>query len=494
MDKICPLPDIDNLIINLLHIGSLIQLSRTNKFIHNKISNSPAYISAKQFYLDLTRTNHYFFVFEKYFLTACRQGKLEIIRYLSEKYNLSRLLKLGYEEILRTNNMPIIQQYSREFGSAKPASLNPDIKWILWPDTFDFFFVFGLDNLPCTKENFEKALNYENLDLLTYIYSHNKFTNIEIYCLIRDRITPGRLKWLINNCKIDLTINKYIGQQQPYIWLYYNSKYNGAIYLNPTDQFLIIFGKIILEDGNPELLAELIPIKNQIDQDIIYSYAFKAKIWRQSNLLCYLTQYFLTDNSILTSLWYYPFSKPEVSEWFFEKITEGLIGKIFEDPIIIELSVNKNLTEKLILKNKMSKSILAEHILSSAANAGNHLLVKYILDNSKLDFSKIRYYLNNSIITDAKTVEILLEYGLLDSAYIKKIFVEHINQGYIYQTELLTIVLSEIKKNGYKLEIDINYLFRLASTVSKKQAQLVYDYYKKFIHLDKNKIIWLGIV
>ena len=67
------------------------------------------------------------------------------------------------------------------------------------------------------------------------------------------------------------------------------------------------------------------------------------------------------------------------------------------------------------------------------------------------------------------------------------------DQAYIYRTDLLAIIIREIKKAGYKPEFDINQLFQLACTVSKKQAKLVYDNYKQFICLDKNQIIWLDI-
>ena len=510
---IYPLLEIDNQIINLLHIGSILQLSQSNRAAKKKIINSQKYISARQFYnnqknclADINsqkyisarqfynnQKNSYFCNFcivENYFFAACQQGKLEIIRYLAEKYDYSPVVfKIGYEEILTTNNVPLIKQFSREFGNISPGNLNSDIKWSLLPNTYDY--IFGLDNLPCDSNSLDTAMSYGNSELVSYIYNHGK-SNIpmhKFYYLFTGYWNIGQLKWIVNNIKIDVTITNYFNHF-PFVWLYYNSKYNGKIYSNPTDQFLIIFSLIIFEDKSLDILSELFPVKNQIDQEIIYNCIATTGVWRKLDLAKYLVQQFLIDQNRISILCFYQ-TDSELMDCLLEKLDNysGLAGEPTN-----KFFSNKLLTEKLIAKNQIPKSILNEKGFITAAIENNLRLLKYILENSKLDIPEIKNGFSNILITDAKIVEFLLEIGLIDFQYIKKWYISKIYQDYICRTELLSLIISEAKKARYKLNIDKNYLFQLASKASKKQAQLVYDNFKEFIHLDKNSIVWLGII
>ena len=119
-------------------------------------------------------------------------------------------------------------------------------------------------------------------------------------------------------------------------------------------------------------------------------------------------------------------------------------------------------------------------------------MLKYILANKKLDLLKIKKNLNSHEVLGVETTEILLELGLFDSEYIKDCFVPDIFADAIYQTDMLALIIREIKKAKFEISIDINKLFKFVCAVSKKQARLVYDNYNHLINLDKNQRIWLG--
>ena len=488
---IFPLPEIDNQIINLLHIGELLKLTECHKVSHIKITNSMVYKSAKQFYgspelIEYKNSNKS--VVQQYFLAACRQGKFEIIRYLFEKYNFSNILELGYEEILKTNNIKLINQYCQIFGYQD--SPNPDMRWFLFPAVIDY--IYGPNYLSCNLENFKNAIQSSNWELTSYIYNRlekSTVNNKYIYWLIYNNITIDRVKWLINNCKIDISINYYYGGY-PYILLYYNYKYNSRTNLIPVEKFLLIFGIIIFEDKDPSLLSQLIPIKNQIDQHIINNCITDARIWLKWKLVIYLINNFCVGNRCLNYMWVFHYCEPELLDCFLEKIGPN-ISELTQEPLIIELCYNQPLTEILISKKLLSKIKFPEDIFNHALTANNHQMLKFILENKKLDISRIKYI---SRIRNPKILEYFLEIGLLNFKDIKKYFIKDIFASYIYKTELLPIVLKEIKKAGYNMgRYDISYLFYLACAVSKNQAKLVYDYYKNSIILNTEQIIWLGI-
>ena len=479
---IYPIPDIDNQIIKLLHIGELIQLSETSKLGNQKIINLDSYKSAKLFYNNKHDKFIGYSVFQKYFLAACGLGLFEIIRYLFEKYIFDvTILKKGYEEILKTNNLNIIQQFSCEFGSRPPETLDPFIKWYLSPNIIEY--IFGPNNISCSRWEFEIASLFGNLELMTYIYSKSNFPMDFIYSKINlDKYSNPQIKWLINNCKIDSTINQYISIY-PFIWPYYNSKNNGIIYSNPDDQFLIIFGQIIFENQNPILFDKLLP--NKINQKIISDYIDISYWWQKYDLAIYLIKNFLVDQYIFTTYYICGYTHPEILNCLLDKF-----DNYPQALSLYELCDNKLLTEILITRKKIPKTILTESAFVMAANSNNHVLLKFILENNKLDLSKIKYNLNKT--ATAKTAEILIETGIFDFKYIKIRYLDNIDQEWVYGTDLLWLVISEIKKSKYKPEIDLQKLFNLTCTISKNQAKLVYKNYKEFIQLTKNQMVWLG--
>ena len=485
------IPDIENQIINLLHIGELIRLSNCNQAAYQKIINYLPYKSAKQFYNNLDLGKYKFFaVFQKYFLLACRKGQFKIIRYLLEKYDLDNILMAGYEETLRSNNINFVQEFSRQFGNFNFDSLSPNLIWELSPNIIDF--VYGLNNLVCNQKSLEMVTSLDNFDLMVYINSRvnipvdltDSLINKYLYSL--DQIkwllnnfkylySLDQIKWLLNNFKIYSSIN--FGESYCFIWPYYNSKYNGAIYSDTNSQFLIIFGKINIEDGPINLLENLIPIKNQISQELISACVSFAGWWQKLDLAQYLIKYFLTDRLIILNLF---FTRPG--------------PELFQDPIIYGILVSPILSEKLVSRNQMAKSIWTEKQFILAAGYNNHYLLKFILENTKLDFIKIKkmfdyiFIRNNAL---AKTIDILINLDLINYENIKNHFIKNIYQDFIYQTDMLALVIREIKKADHKFEFDINKLFGLACTVSKNQAKLVYDNYHPLIYLDKNQMVWL---
>lgn len=491
MDIIYPLPEIDIQIINLLHIGELIRLSECNKISNKKIINLPVYISAKQFFNSPTGYTIGYPMFQQYFLAACRVGKFEIIRYLSEKYIFDiKILDLAYYQILKNGNISLIKKFSREFGNQKISKSNI---WVLSPKVINY--IYGPNYIACSLNNFKIALLEENWELLSYIYIRMEKINMHtIYDLLCNGSTYGRLKWLINNYEIDISINNYL-ISEPYFWLYYNSKHNKQpINLNPLNQFLILFGKIIFEDRDPNLLSELFPIKNQIDQNIIYTYINRALSYVGNlDLAQYLMLYFITDPRNLNRLSYLC-CKMELTDWFLEKLGDN-IPILFEDPHIYGLCSNSQLTNKLIATNKMPTTIITEDYFLTAANQDNIQLVKFIIGNSKWDIQVIKGYLINAwaMVIGTETVEYMLEIGVFDFQDIERIFVDNIYQEHIYRSDLLALVLREIKKANYISHFDVNKLFQLTCSYSKNQAKLIYDNYKQYIQLDKNQEIWLGI-
>ena len=494
MDAIIyPLLEIDNQIINLFHIGELIQLSKCNKAANQKITNFKIYISAKQFY-----TNFYKIadnkinccpLYTQYFLAACYQGKFEIIRYLFEKYNLTSMLDNGYDRILRTNNISLIKQYRLEIGVPSPY---PYIRWFLSPAVIDY--IYGPNYLPCSWDNFLSAMGHQNWKLMTYIYFHNKYNldlfNLDcIYYLLSRPCTIGGLKWLINNCKIDASINKYFEDHQ-FIWMYYNSKYNKAIYSNPDEKFLIIFGRIILEDLEPDILSELLPIKNQIDQHIIRNHINQAKLWQKFELVQYLIRYFIIDYKSLNYMHLLAYSEPGLINCILEKMGPD-ISKLFEKPQIFQLCYNKLLIEILFTKKPPLKIKFTEDIFIHAIVCDSYQMLKFILANSELDLSKIKNSLYNINIRGPEAVRFLLDIGVFNFEDIKKLCISDL---WVLQTDLLFLVLQEIKKAEFKLDINITYLFGRICEISKTQAKIFYEDHKQFIKLNKNQKIWLGLL
>ena len=496
------IPDIEDQIINLLHIGDIIQLSVVNQAANQKIINYLPYKSAKQFYntvqlsdYNSEYTGYKYYTYWKYCFAACRKGDLEIIRYLFQKYYLNtNILKIAYEEILKTNNINIIQEFSRQFAKYNLKSLlSHNIQWYLSLD-----IIKQIDNIniiPISIAAWEKAHYFRNYDLMAYIYKNTNIPLDRVYFMYAGHENSiDQLKWLVNNCKIDSRINNYFnGTIYSFIWPYYNSKYNGEIYSNPADQFLIILGKIILEDNNINLLEDIIPFKNQLDQAIIYHCIQTIEWWEQKlDLGQYLIQNFITDNNyIINLLTCQP--KLELVDNLLEKLDNYSI--LFQEPAIYDLLADLVLTSKLISRKLIPISICTEGNFTTAASHNNHLILKYILEkkNKKLDLPKIKNILKYIKITGSETIIILFEAGLFDCENIKRIYIPDIYQEYIYGTDLLALIIREIKKSDYKFEFDINKLFKFACSASKKQAKLIYDNYKQFIHLNKNQMVWLGI-
>ena len=485
------IPDIEDQIIKLLHIGELIRLSSCCQLAYKKIINYLPYKSAKQFYnnLDLPYYQYRVPVFEQYFLAACRQGKFEIIKYLLEKYNLKNMLKKGYKEILKTNNIIFIQQFSQEFRQVNFKSVGSRKIYQLSPNIIEF--IYGLDNFTCNQAGWQAAVEYNNYELMTYIYtraniliSAKSSINIIYATICSHADAINRLKWLITNCKIDSRISLYFGTFYNFAWLYYDSKYNRTKYSDLTDQFLIKYGKIYFEDGQLSLLDNLFP--NQIDQLQIFG-CIQVAMWSEKLDICqYLIQNFLMDsNYIINLLINRP--RPILFDCLLDKLN-GNLSELFKE--IYGLSADILLTEKLIARNQIGYLACTEENFILAANNGNHVILKYIFENSKLDLLKIKKKLpTTTSLMGSKTIEFLMELGLFNFENIKKYLIPHIFAGYIYRTDLLPLIIREIKKAKYEPEFDINKLFWLASTVSKKQAKLVYDNW--FINLDKNQMVWL---
>ena len=479
------IPDIENQIIKLLHIGEILQYARTCKSANQKIINLDCYKWAKLFYnINSVYIPRDYAVYEQYFLNACKAGLLEIIRYLFEKYDLTNILKRGYEEILKTNNLKLIQNFSREFGSYNPESLDPYIRASLSPRIIEY--IFGPNIIIFNQTDFIIACKSNNFELITNIYSN--FSLDFVYSEIRS-IKESR--WLINNCKIDSTVIKY-SNISPFIWLYYDSKNNGTKYSNPDDQFLIILGKIIFENKNPSLLEELFPVKNQLDQPTIAFIIDYLYCEREYNLTKYLIKYFLENQKFLSDLCGY-FRISDILDCLLEKLGNNL--EFLPD----KLYSNKFLIEKLIIKNKIPNKILTQEALIAAANTNNHPLLKYILEKGWLNLSKknkikIKKELKLFTITTAKTVEILIHADLFDFEDIKEGYINNIFQDWVYGTDLLAIILREIKKSDYKLDINLQKLFNLTCTISKNQAELLLENHRDFIQLTKNQMVWLGII
>lgn len=222
--------DISNYIFELVLGSDLINLLQINSKFYNLIINNKIYKQLYNFYNNYDSKNNIVYfspLYINYFLDSCKKGYLYVIKYLIRKYDLKSSYKIGFLELLKSNNLDIISWYFKnlKFSIDKfdfDKITNTDIS-ILKLETIKFISDNFGKNL-WTIDNLCKYCQDINLDKIIYICQEEKITTYLSNCLIvksSNNKSYKIIKWLLSTYKFDQEIlNKIINLLDPLLDIY----------------------------------------------------------------------------------------------------------------------------------------------------------------------------------------------------------------------------------------------------------------------------------
>lgn len=203
MEIFIPVRELDNYILDFLEINNLINLI-INQKTNQIITNLPIYLEIKGFYLayqkyksdfknsKLDYLNHDIFdnipVYSKYFLLACYYFNKSVINYLANKYYLIKYYSTGLYFIIiiatRDNNTNNLNHYYYKYIKPNNIILKPKIYYLKYINSK---IINWLSNNPDLINLLNNIINQvlefhavENLDLLKYLISTKKITNLDL--------------------------------------------------------------------------------------------------------------------------------------------------------------------------------------------------------------------------------------------------------------------------------------------------------------------------